>query len=422
MPAVVRNNDQKSPNPGSLETGLPKALPEALPEALKPSSRPGDSGLPEAVRSLTHDLRTPLSSLQSCLNLVLSGEAGDLTPDQRRFLGMARRNIDRLDRMVEDMLTAARLPAGSIPIRRRKVDLGPILKEAARLHKMTAASRGLEVDDTGLPESFPARVDPDLVIRMLDNVLGNALKYTEPGGLVRVWLESCTGYPRSLAGRLARHCGLPLAHFNLIVEDNGPGLSPDVQGRIFEPFNRGRFSAGANAAGTGLGLSITRRLVESHGGQIRLVSLPGRGTTVWLKLPRDPAAEHFQRTVDRLKEALSRGSRHGVQPLVGVLDLRLGAGGTSPAGLKVVEFFGGEPSGYARGWEPSPGLWAAAVLDPVNGSRRWALYAARMGGGLEATRWEYLAPEPGEDATVAGSSGKQQETMVNPAPDGPNKL
>ncbi len=397
LPAVVRNNDQKISGPG-----LPA------------------SGLTEAVRSLAHDLRTPLASLQSCLDLVLNGEAGDLTTDQQRFLEMARRNIDRLDRMVEDMLTASRLPTGSVPTRRRKVDLGPILKESVRLHKVTAVSRGLEVDDTGLPENFPARVDPDLVVRMLDNVLGNALKYTGSGGRVRVWLESRTGYPRSLAGRLARYCGLPLADFNLIVEDNGPGLSPAVQSRIFEPFNRGQFPTGANSAGTGLGLSITRRLAESHGGQVRLISLPGRGTTVWLKLPRDPASELLQQTADRLAEALDRGSEHGVRPLVGVLDLRLGVGSASSARLNAEGFFGREPSGFTAAWEPVPGLWTTAVLDPVNWSRRWTLYAARMGGGLEATRWEYLAPGPGEDSTAAGLSGKQQETMVNPAPDGPN--
>jgi len=415
LPAVARNSDQKIPGPGPLETGLPEAIPETGESLIQL----GNDGLPESIRSLTHDLRTPLSSLQSCLNLVLSGETGDLTSDQRRFLDMARRNTTRLDRMVEAMLTAARSPSGSIPVRRRKVDLGPLLKESARLHKVTADSRGIEMDVSGLPESFPARVDPDLVVRMLDNVLGNALKYTESGGLVRVWLESRAGYPCSLAGRLARHCGLPLENFNLIVEDNGQGVSSAVQSRIFEPFNRGRATGGVNPPGTGLGLSITRRLAESHGGQVRLVSLPGRGTTVWLKLPRDPASEHFQRTVDRLKAALASGSRHDIQPLVGVLDLRRDIGDSSPVSLKVKEFFGREPSGFATALEPVAGLWTAAVLDPVNWSRRWTLHAARVGHGLEATRWEYLTAEIGEDPTATGPSGKQRETKVNPGPYGP---
>jgi len=399
LPAVARNNDQKIP--GSVTAAAVST---------------------EAVRSLAHDLRSPLSSLLSCLNLVLSGEAGDLTPDQRRFLGMARRNIDRLDRMVQDMLDVSRLPRGSFPDRRQEVDLGPILKETVRLHKVTAARRNLEIDDSGLPKSFPARVDPDLVVRMLDNVLGNAVKYTEPaGGLVRVWLEPGAVYPRSLMGRLARHCSLPLANFNLVVQDNGPGLSPAVKRRIFEPFNRGRSVLGTQTAGTGLGLSITRRLAESLGGQVRLISLPGRGTTVWLKLPRDPASEHFQNTVNQLAEALAQGAKHGVKPLVGVLDLRQGTGRTSSTSLNLEGYFDMEPSDFATAWEPAPGLWMTAVLDPVNWSRRWTLFAARTGGGLEATRWEYLAGEPGEDLTVTGPAGVQPETMVNPVLDGPIK-
>jgi len=198
----------------------------------------------EVFRSLAHDLRTPLASLQSCLNLVLSGETGDITPDQKRFLRLARRNIDRLDRMVEGLLTAGPAPAAVFPAKRSQVNLGPILIDAVGLHRVTAAARGIEVDDSGLPRSFPALVDADLVVRMLDNVLGNALKFTPAGGIVQVWLEQQSRFGRSLAGRLARHWGLSVDTFNLIVDDNGPGLSPQVQDRLFEPYNKGPVVAG----------------------------------------------------------------------------------------------------------------------------------------------------------------------------------
>lgn len=383
-----------------------------------PDFRPDSAGLPEIFRSLAHDLRTPLASLQSCLNLVLSGETGDLTPDQQRFLGLARRNIDRLDRMVEGLLTAGPSPSGMIPTKKTPVDLGPILIEAVGLHRLTATDRGIEIDDSGLPRNFPARVDSDLVVRMLDNVLGNALKFTPPGGMVRVWLDQRTGFARSLAGRLARHWDLTVDTFNLIVEDNGPGLSPQVKDRLFEPYNRGPSIAGQESAGTGLGLSVTRRLAESHGGQVRLISLPGQGTTVWLKLPRDPAAEHFLRACTRLAEALTEGAQNGVRPLVCLLDLRQAC----PTGPTLIDgFFGQEASGFAKAWEPAPGLWAAAVLDPVNWSRRWTLYAARRGGGLETTRWVYLASQRSEDSTAPGNDPEQRETMVNSAQIGPNK-
>jgi hypothetical protein len=163
-------------------------------------------------------------------------------------------------------------------------------------------------------------------------------------------------------------------------------------------------------------------LAESHGGQARLVSLPGRGTTVWLKLPRDPGAERLQRAVERLAEALVREVEHGIRPLVGILDLRpIGPQGGSPPDLRLVEgFFGRESRGPVSAWELAPGLWTAAVMDPVNWSRRWTLYAARVGGGLAAGRWEFLADQAREDSAVTGNSGKQSETMVNPASNGPN--
>jgi len=148
LPAVVKINDQKV-------------------------SDSGKTSLPESVRAVTHDLRTPLTSVKSSLNLVLRGEAGQITPDQRHFLDMAMRNIDRLDRMIAGMLTAARSRDEALEVKCREVDLGPILKDAAESHRVTASNRGLEIDDSGLPDSFCAQVDPDLVVRMLDNVVGN---------------------------------------------------------------------------------------------------------------------------------------------------------------------------------------------------------------------------------------------------------
>ena len=390
MPAVVKINDQKV-------------------------SDSGKTSLPESVRAVTHDLRTPLTSVKSSLNLVLRGEAGQITPDQRHFLDMAMRNIDRLDRMIAGMLTAARSRDKALEVKCREVDLGPILKDAAESHRVTASNRGLEIDDSGLPDSFCAQVDPDLVVRMLDNVVGNALKYTKRGGLVRVWLETGCARPRSMAGRLARHCGLQLATFNIIVEDNGPGVSASVQSRIFEPFNRGSGHDRNGPGGSGLGLSITKRLAESQGGTVRLISLPGRGTTVWIKLPRNVASGRFQQTVDQLEAALACSSKNDVRPLLGVLDLRQGPGGRPLGSSCAEEFFACERSGGTRGWETVPGLWVTPVMDPVNWSRRWTLFAARKGGGLETSRWEYLTFDNPEEGTVTRRFGEQRETMVNPA-------
>lgn len=381
---------------------------------MHPLSEPegANHGLPETVRSLTHDLRTPLTALKACLNLILREEAGAVTEDQRHFLSLAGRNIDRLDRMVGDILATASSECPKKVLRRREMDLGPILTESVRLHALIAAEKGLEVDASGIPASFTADVDSDLVVRILDNVLGNALKFTPSGGLVRVWLEEGSGAPRGLASRLARRFNLPLATFNLIVDDSGPGLSAAVQSRIFEPFNSGR---GSGDRSSGLGLSITRQLAESHGGQVRLASLPGRGTTVWLKLPRNPLSDNLQQSVAQLEKAIFDSPQGVVRPLVGVLDLR-DLNITGNDNLTDLKNFFCAPAGRsAQGWELAPGLWVSAVVDPVNWNRRWALYAARHGGGLEVSRWEFM----GSEKSAARSNEEQSETMVNPAPSVP---
>jgi hypothetical protein len=323
--------------------------------------------------------------------------------------------------MVEALLTAEPSAAGTSRIPSDPVDLGPVLAGAVTLHRVTAKNRDIEVDDSGLPSAFTAQVDPDTVVRMLDNVLGNALKFTPRGGLVRVWLKQRNGLGRGLPGRLAGHWDLTLDTFDLIVEDNGPGLSPEVQERLFEPKNRGPASGADQVPGTGLGLAVTRHLAESLGGQVRLISLTGQGTTVWLRLPRDPAAAHFLRACVRLEEALAQETGNGVRPLVGLLDLRPAAGQTPAPDDGLRGFIGQESSGYARVWEPAAGLWATPVLDPVNWNRRWMLYAARRGEGLEGTRWEYLPAPAAEESAIWRPARKQRETMVNSAPLGSNK-
>ena len=246
-----------------------------------------------------------------------------------------------------------------------------------------------------------------MCIRDRDNVLANALKFTPSGGLVRVWLEEGSGSRRGAAARLARRFGLPLATFNLIVEDSGPGLSAAVQRRVFEPYNSGA------GRGTGLGLSITRHLAESHGGRVRLASLPGRGTTFWLKLPRDPVSGSLLGALDQLQTALHEGSAADVPPLIGVIDLRH-AECDGEAGASCLQEF--QPNGRddtTPCTELVPGLWAAAVTDPVNCNRRWVLHAARLGVGLEATRWEFMDVAQTSPAGATGHDGERRETMVN---------
>lgn len=295
----------------------------------------GEDDLVETVSTLSHELRTPLASMKSSLRLVLSGETGDVNAEQTRFLDMTMRNIDRLERLVSDLLDVSRTQSHNPLLRRRDCDLGPVLREAVQMHEAAARQAGLELDYSGLPANFAAHVDPDKVVQILTNVVGNSLKYTPRGGLVRVWLESRPRFrPDSgpaLAWRLAEEFFLPLDTFNLVVEDSGIGLSPMDQTRVFEPWFRAGAQDRLRAAGAGLGLHITRALVEAHGGRIRLASEAGQGTTVWIRLPRDPDSENLLQSARRLRElaaggcgdqvAVLDGRAKGSRPAVPVLQL-----------------------------------------------------------------------------------------------------
>ena len=157
-----------------------------------------------------------------------------------------------------------------------------------RVHVPAARNAGLELDATGLPERLRAHADPDRITRIVANVVGNSLKYTPAGGLVRVWVQPHPRPDDGLAWRLAEDLFLPLHTWNLVVEDSGVGMTPAEVERVFEPWYRGRRHAGPARDGSGLGLHITRGLVEAHGGRIWVESTPGIGSTFMFTLPRAP--------------------------------------------------------------------------------------------------------------------------------------
>jgi len=175
-----------------------------------------DSGEQEAtMRMLGHELRTPLAAMQTSLDLVVRGDAGPLAPDQARFLATARRNLERLNRLLGDLLDAKRAEAGRLAIRPETVDLGALLAEDLAMFTIACREKGIELDASGMPREFRACVDADKVQQMLHNLVSNAIKYTPKGGLIRVWLHDRPDAAPGLGARLARRFGLPLDAFTL---------------------------------------------------------------------------------------------------------------------------------------------------------------------------------------------------------------
>jgi signal transduction histidine kinase len=255
--------------------GVPRARSELgrsqrdRPEPGRPEPDAGDTTLDESraqfLAVFSHELRTPLTSIVSFIEL-LRGEADGLSEDGLHFLGILERNADRLLRLIDDLLVLNRLEAGGLALERTEVSIADLAAEAVRNAAPRAAKSGITIHlDTG--EGPPADADPRRLLQVFDNLIGNAVKFSNPGGLVRV-VTRCI---RST--------------WRIDVSDTGIGIPPDEAARLFGPFVRGSNARIAGLPGTGLGLSIVKGLVEMHGGHVKVESALGEGTTFSVFLP-----------------------------------------------------------------------------------------------------------------------------------------
>ncbi len=221
----------------------------------------------EFVSLVSHELRTPLTSIMGYAELLLAGEVGNVTEEQREFLGIMKGNADRMLELINDLLDISRIEAGKVELKRTTLDLAHVIQTVASLLRpQIEAKRQLLTLD--LAESLPVVFgDAERIMQILTNLLSNAHKYTPPGGRIRVTTHAENGSVR------------------ISIQDTGIGLSPDDQAQLFTKFFRAQNRATQEASGTGLGLAITRSLVEMHGGEITVTSAPGQGSTFSFTLP-----------------------------------------------------------------------------------------------------------------------------------------
>jgi two-component system phosphate regulon sensor histidine kinase PhoR len=211
------------------------------------------------VANASHELRTPLTSIRGFVEALEDGAIQQ--PDTaQRFLAKIRTHADRMAGLIEDLLELSRLEAGERPARRDVVAPAEVAAEVAASFAELAERRGLRLECTDL--GAPAVVaDEDRLRRILESLLDNALKYTPPGGRVRV-----SSGAAAAAGAFVE------------VQDDGPGIAAEHLPRIFERFYRVDRARSRELGGTGLGLSIVKHLADSIGARVEVASEPGRGT------------------------------------------------------------------------------------------------------------------------------------------------
>jgi len=237
------------------------------------------------ISTVSHELRTPLTSMKEGIDIVLDGVAGEINDQQRHFLDIAKRNLDRLARLINDILDFQKLEAGKMRLNMQENDINIVAEEVHRTMVSSAKKKGVDLllkVEHKLPK---AGFDSDKIILLLTNLVSNAIKFTPEQGQVHV---------------LVHHQGEELI---IRVSDTGMGIPKNALPKIFNRFYRVH-QPGKQTQGTGLGLAIVNQIVTMHGGRIEVESEVDQGTTftVFLPLAGKPIQEISPSKTDEILE------------------------------------------------------------------------------------------------------------------------
>lgn len=220
----------------------------------------------EFISVVSHELRTPLTAIKEGIGIVYDGSAGKINDEQKDFLDTAKRNVDRLARLINNVLDFQKLESGKIEFNFKENDINEIIKEVAKTMEPPAESKGLKIDidlDNNIKEfSF----DKDKIIEVVVNLVNNAIKFTEKG---KITMSSSVDKKDIIIG----------------VADTGSGIKKEDISKLFKSFKQLEQINERKTGGTGLGLAISKKIVKKHKGEMWVESEHGKGSTFYFSLP-----------------------------------------------------------------------------------------------------------------------------------------
>lgn len=266
----------------------------------------------EFISTVSHELRTPITCIRESISQVVEGIKGEINSGQKEFLNIATDEIDRLTRIINDLLDVSKIEAGKVTLNKTEHDIVPVIKTVVKNLEVRGRDRQVILEmHLGMP-SFDLFFDEDRIKQVLSNLIDNAIKFSADKGKVEIYLMD--------KGR----------EIEIMIEDHGRGIAEEDFYKIFDRFEQINRTAGPGYRGTGLGLSISKSLIEMHGGAIRVQSELEKGSKFIFTLPKLSADAVFH---DLLREQLDKarkdyeslaliivGSKKGALDLGPVLD------------------------------------------------------------------------------------------------------
>jgi len=296
----MRNEEDRMTDCEKEVQGLKDALSKANKEVEKLSRIKSDF-----ISVISHELRTPLTSIKESISLVLDGIAGPLTEEQKKFLAISKNNIDRLAKLITDILDLSKMEAGRITMHKRKLNVNELIKEVYASTKASVEQKNMEFSISLGTSVEPTWFDPDRIGQVLKNLISNAIKFNKNNGKIKI----------SSAKENINNRGF----VRIIVEDNGIGIPAEDIENLFRNFSPLDTSMTRKYGGAGLGLSISKGIVELHGGDIWVMSEPGSGSKFIFTLPVYKEHEEFDFLIE---DAMERSKHHDIKSSLIVFEIK----------------------------------------------------------------------------------------------------
>jgi diguanylate cyclase (GGDEF)-like protein/PAS domain S-box-containing protein len=271
---------------------------------------------------VSHELRTPLTSIRMFTTNLLEGVEGEVTEGQRETLSRMLKNLERLQRLINDLLDLSKLEAGKMSLRLQPLSLHEVLQNTVDVFSPGAETKRVPVV-LDVPGRLPVTwADADRIDQVLTNLVGNALKFTPEGGTITISARRRDPNPGERLGPEDGRSPISGEGYVIVsVADTGPGLDEDDCERVFDKFYQTDCSMGRQTGGTGLGLPICREIVQRHGGRIWVDSVVGEGATFRFELPVDGRTHDRPVLLSAMEHEIRRARRYGTPFSVLMLDV-----------------------------------------------------------------------------------------------------